>query len=124
MLQVFCIATTEAEAEGLVSRVLQTGITRENISVAAGLSEMDQIVLPNRELRRHAWIGLGLGAGIGWFVGTAMIVLDPSEVPRWPVEALLVPLSTPLVGSGPGACGGPSAGPGGAFPHNLRLHKE
>src|SRR6266571_4800871 len=109
MLKVFCIATTEA-AESVVSRVLQTGITRENISVAAGLSEMDQIALPDRELRRHAWIGLGLGAVIGWFVGTAMIVLDPSEVPAWTVEALLIPLSAALVGIVLGAVAGASGG--------------
>jgi len=110
MLQVVCIATTEAETEGVVSRVLQTGITRENISVAAGLSERDQIAMPNRELRRHAWIGLGLGAVIGWFVGTAMIALDPSIVPPWPGEALLIPLSAALVGMVLGAVAGASGG--------------
>ncbi len=124
MLQVFCIATTEAEVEGVVSRVLQTGITRENISVATGLSEMDQIAFPNRELRHQAWIGLGLGGVIGWFVGTAMIVLDPSEVPPWTVEALLIPLSTALIGIVLGAVAGASGGFCRALPPNLTHHYE
>src|SRR6266705_5585367 len=42
MLQVFCIATTEAEAEGVVFKILQTGITCESIFVVTGCSEMDQ----------------------------------------------------------------------------------
>jgi len=110
MLQVFCIATTEAEAEGVVSRILETGIRRENIFVVTGFSEMDHIALPIRELRRHVWIGLGLGAVIGWFVGTAMIILLASAATPWTGEALLIPLNTALTGMVLGTVAGASGG--------------
>ena len=125
MLQVFCIATTEEEAEGVVSRILETGIRRENIFVAAGFSEMDQIAVPIRELRRHVWIGLGLGAVIGWFVGTAMIILLASAATPWTGEALLIPLNTALTGMVLGTVAGASGGFCG--PHispNLAHHYE
>ena len=82
MLQVFCIATTEAEAEGVVSRILDMGIRRENIFVAAGFSEMDQIAVPIRELRRHVWIGLGLRLPAGLSVYPAIDSQNPETSPQ------------------------------------------
>ena len=125
MLQVFCVATTEAEAEGVVSKILQTGITRENIFVATGHSDMDYVVLPIRELRRHVWMGLGVGAATGWFVGTAMIVLLAFVGPLWTREALLIPLYTAFVGMVLGTVAGASGGfckPG--ISPNLARHYE
>ncbi len=110
MLQVFCIATTEAEAEGVVFKILQTGITRESIFVVTGCSEMDHVALPIRELRRHVRIGLGIGASVGWFVGTAMIVLLASVAPPSTGEALLIPLNTALAGMVLGTVAGASGG--------------
>ncbi len=110
MLQVFCIATTGAEAEAVVSKILETGIRRENIFVAAGLLEMEDIAVPIRELRRHVWIGLGLGAVTGWFVGTAMIILIASAATPWTGEALLIPLNTALTGMVLGTVAGASGG--------------
>src|SRR3989441_3376979 len=106
LLQVFCITTTEAE--GVVSRIRETGIRRENIFVAVGFSEMDHIALPIRELRRHVWIGLG--AVIGWFVGTAMIIFLASAATPWTGEALLIPLNSALAGVVLGTVAGASGG--------------
>jgi hypothetical protein len=110
MLQVFCIATTEAEAEGVISKILQTGITRENIFVCTGYSEMDHLALPVRELRHHVRIGFAVGAAVGWFVGTAMIVLLSSLARLWTGEALLILLNTALAGMVLGTVAGASGG--------------
>src|SRR5438093_5438273 len=110
MLQIFCTAITEADAEGLVSGILQTGITRENISIATGHPEMGHVALPNRELRRAVQIGVGVGAAVGWFVGTAMLLLLASVNLPWTGEALLMPLITALAGLVLGAVAGASGG--------------
>src|SRR5215831_8061019 len=109
MLQGFCIPTTEAEAEGVVSRILETGIPRENIFIAAGFSEMDHIAV--RDPRAAAACmdqpRAGSGDRLVCRYGDDHPARASKAIPRTG-EALLIPLNTALIGMVLGTVAGAS----------------
>ncbi|MBI4471944.1 MAG: hypothetical protein HY646_04700 [Acidobacteria bacterium] len=101
--EVFCTASSEAQARGIMSRIERIGIAPERVCLATQTDGIEQIVHPAVDLQRAVKFGLIIGAVVGWHVGVGVLVsLGASLAGYWNV-ALLLPASMALGGTVLGA---------------------
>ena len=97
--EIFCVAETESQANGLVTKIEQMGFALDDVSIATHPCEVERIAYPDSQLLHDTRIGALIGAAIGLGYGVATLaVIGAAGIPRW-YEALLLVSAGALGGS-------------------------